>query len=263
MKRTKKIWVAVILLFLLVLLAALILFRLISQTKEKVPDTVQETPTIETPTVPGSDVKEKTVPDRETEKQEECPPVDEPRQLREINLSDKDLDAVLFEKADEQGTVIIADYLTRDYYCDEYYDIRKQMAVYLPYGYDESQQYDVLVLLHCGWADYRFWLVNERDYCTPEGETKPVYVQDLLDNMIEQGYCRPLIVLAPCCYLYDNTPNANGNRFEYEQMKSEVGEDLLRFAAEIMQRGLMTVPGKLWLRRGNTLVFSEPVSALI
>ena len=235
MNRRKKTWIAVILLSLIFLLAALILLRMIRQHTEIVPAAKTEIETGATPSVePAAPEPEEleVASDTETQEQAEVFPVKEPCSLREVALSDRDLDPALFEEAEEQGTVSIVDYITRDYYCDEYYDIRKQMAVYLPYGYNEERQYDVLVLLHCGWADYRFWLVNERDYCTPEGETKPVYVKNMLDNMIQQGYCRPLIVLAPCCYLYDNTPNANGNLFEYEQMKREVGEDLLRFAAE-------------------------------
>ena len=234
MKTRKNTWIAAVLLFLVGFLAVLILFRMIGQQTKTVPDVVFETTRNEEIPAPASDSEDETAEASENEIREtsEKPVQESPRPLREICLSDRDLDPLLFERAEEQGTVSIAEYLTRDYFCDEYYDIRKQMAVYLPYGYDEKSQYDVLVLLHCGWADYRFWLVNERDYCTPEGEIKQVYVKDLLDNMIQQGYCRPLIVLAPCCYLYDNTPNANGNRFEYEQMKWEVGEDLLRFTAE-------------------------------
>ena len=176
MNRRKNTWIAVILLFLIFLLAALILLRMIRQHTEIVSAAETEIETGTTPSVePAAPEPEEVVvaSDTETQEQAEDFPVKEPRSLREVALSERDLDPALFEEAEEQGTVRIVDYITRDYYCDEYYDIRKQMAVYLPYGYNEEQQYDVLVLLHCGWADYRFWLVNERDYCTPEGEKKP------------------------------------------------------------------------------------------
>ena len=61
-------------------------------------------------------------------------------------------------------------------------------VVYLPYGYDESKQYDVLYLMHgMGGTQYTF-LGNK----VMEGGIKVI-----LDNMIEDGIIRPIIVVAP------------------------------------------------------------------
>ena len=61
-------------------------------------------------------------------------------------------------------------------------------VVYLPYGYDESRKYDVLYLMHgMGGTQYTF-LGN----AVMEGGIKV-----MLDNMIEEGKIRPIVVVAP------------------------------------------------------------------
>ncbi len=176
----------------------------------------------------------------ETKKEEPSPtpaptpeptPEPTPKPLREPELRESELDMDLFLPAEHQGTVSLVKYITRDYVSDEHYDIEKDLAVYLPYGYDESEQYDVLILLHCAWADHRFWLAEERDYRTLDGNI-PVLVPNLLDNMIEEGYCRPTIVVSPCVYLYDRQPSVAGTAYEYAQFTHEVGKDLLPYIAE-------------------------------
>lgn len=65
--------------------------------------------------------------------------------------------------------------------------------MYLPYGYDESQQYDVFYLMHGGWS-------NETTYLgTPD---EPHDFKNILDHAIEDGKVKPLIVVCPT---YNNT----------------------------------------------------------
>ena len=54
----------------------------------------------------------------------------------------------------------------------------------------------------------------------------------MLDRMIEEGWCRPLIVVSPCIYLYDGQPSAAGNRYDYVQFSREFGPDLMTYIAE-------------------------------
>ena len=89
----------------------------------------------------------------------------------------------------------------------------------------------MLILLHCAWADHRFWLVQDRNYGT-EAEAVPVSVPHLLDRMIEEGICRPLIVVSPCIYLYDRQPSSAGNAYDYMQFSREFGRDFLPWLAE-------------------------------
>ena len=151
--------------------------------------------------------------------------------LRPTSLTETDLPEELLRPAEHRGTVLEEDYPTRDMVSDVPDRINKDVTVYLPYGYDPEGQYDVLILLHCAWADHRFWLGQERNYGSEEAPV-PVSVPNLLDRMIEEGYCRPLIVVSPCIYLYDRQPSNAGNGYDYEQFEQEIGTDFLPWIAE-------------------------------
>lgn len=56
-----------------------------------------------------------------------------------------------FQPASEQGTVEVLWYDSKDYTSSSKPATRKPAYVYLPYGYDPSQKYDVIYLLH-GWT---------------------------------------------------------------------------------------------------------------
>ena len=158
-------------------------------------------------------------------------PTPAPKALRPIRLTETDLPEELLRPAEHRGTVREEDYPTRDMVSDVPDRINKDVTVYLPYGYDPEKQYDVLILLHCAWADHRFWLGQERNYGSEEAPV-PVSVPNLLDRMIEEGYCRPLIVVSPCIYLYDRQPSNAGNGYDYEQFEQEIGTDFLPWIAE-------------------------------
>ena len=154
-----------------------------------------------------------------------------PRPLRPVSLTDTELPEELLQPATHRGTVKEEQYTTRDLVSDLPYPILKDVTVYLPYGYDPEEQYDVLILLHCAWADHRFWLVEDRNYGT-EAQPVPVSVPNLLDRMIEEGYCEPLIVVSPCVYLYDRQPANAGTGYDYTQFAREFGRDFLPWIAE-------------------------------
>ena len=158
-------------------------------------------------------------------------PLPTPKPLRPISLTDTDLPEELLRPAEHKGTVLEEDYPTRDMVSDTPDRINKDVMVYLPYGYDPQGQYDVLILLHCAWADHRFWLEQERNYGSEEAPI-PVSVPNLLDRMIEEGFCRPLIVVSPCIYLYDRQPSNAGNGYDYEQFEKEIGIDFLPWIVE-------------------------------
>lgn len=158
-------------------------------------------------------------------------PAPPPKPLRPVNLTDTDFPEELLRPAEHKGTVLEEDYPTRDMVSDIPDRINKDVMVYLPYGYDPQEQYDVLILLHCAWADHRFWLEQERNYGSEEAPI-PVSVPNLLDRMIEEGYCRPLIVVSPCLYLYDRQPSNAGNGYDYAQFEQEIGTDFLPWLAE-------------------------------
>lgn len=114
----------------------------------------------------------------------------------------------IFQPCEHAGTVEMLSYTTADYRSGPYGEppgtIEKQMAVYLPYGYDPSQPYDVLVLLHGISGSERTWLVNPQDYSYPQNDN--VLTVNMLDNRIEAVDCRPMIVVGPTFYRDSSNP---------------------------------------------------------
>ncbi len=66
--------------------------------------------------------------------------------------------------------------------------LHKGAWVYLPYGYSETRQYNILYLLHGGGVNEDWWF-----------KTFPDTVL-ILDNMIEKKICEPCIIVAPTYY---------------------------------------------------------------
>ena len=103
------------------------------------------------------------------------------------------LDAIddLKTPCEEQGTIVSMSYTAPTYAINEMLDkdetIDKTLQVYLPYGYDESKQYNILYLLHGTGGKDTYWFFD----------AEPDTTQNVLDNMIQQGLCEPLIVVTP------------------------------------------------------------------
>ena len=87
-----------------------------------------------------------------------------------------------------QGTVEEFVYRTKAYATDMR-DVSKTAMVYLPAGYDNNKEYNILYLMHGTGDDEKYWLVTH-----PENKT-------MLDQMIEQGIIEPLIVVTPTFYV--------------------------------------------------------------
>ena len=108
----------------------------------------------------------------------------------------------LFRLCEHPGTVEMLRYQTADYRSGldgaELPPIEKRMAVYLPYGYDPQEKYDVLILVHGMDGTEEYWLLGAQQYDFRYDDY--VYTPQLLDNMMEQGLCRKMIVAAPCFY---------------------------------------------------------------
>ena len=89
-------------------------------------------------------------------------------------------------KKEASGTVESVTYTTKDYYKNGE-EVIKPAYVYLPYGYDENKQYDVLYLMHSGGSDEAEWGLH-KEFST---------AKLILDNLIYYGDIEPLIVVCP------------------------------------------------------------------
>ena len=92
-----------------------------------------------------------------------------------------------FQATSEQGKVEVLWYDSKDYTKSNRPSTHKPAYVYLPYGYNATQKYDVIYLLH-GWtgtAEQYFGLSS-----WPQ-------MKNLFDNLIEKGLTRPFIAVSP------------------------------------------------------------------
>jgi archaellum component FlaF (FlaF/FlaG flagellin family) len=117
------------------------------------------------------------------------------------------------KKCDKEGKIVCLNYTTSTYYSvptvksayteegkfDQYLtmedvELNKEIYVYLPYGYDESDlstKYDVLYHIHGTWCDGTTLV---------KGVGKDSETKNVLDNMIENGDMKPTIVVFPTWY---------------------------------------------------------------
>ena len=113
-----------------------------------------------------------------------------------------------FSEATEQGQVVRIEYESKDYTRDDRPATRKPAYVYLPYGYDESRQYDVVYLMH-GWTG-----TAEETFETLGGAQK-----NILDWMIQQGDCKPVIVVSPT---WDKDNKTTGQKIGVNRVKKSL-----------------------------------------
>ena len=110
-----------------------------------------------------------------------------------------------FQTASQQGTIELLEYDSRDYTSSSRpatrrsaqrdassreASLKKPAYVYLPYGYDQIQKYDVIYLLH-GWTG-----VAQEYFLGRSGNSRTGLV-NIFDNLIQRGLCRPFIAVSP------------------------------------------------------------------
>ena len=95
---------------------------------------------------------------------------------------------------DQPGTIVEITYESKSYVEGENETYSKSALVYLPYGYDaeSAQNYNILYLMHGGGSGYRSWFEE------PMGDSPQT--KDILDHMIKNGICDPVIVVTPTFY---------------------------------------------------------------
>lgn len=84
---------------------------------------------------------------------------------------------------------------------------KKYCYVYLPYGYDETKQYNVLYLMHGAGGSAGSWILES------EGST----TKNMLDAMIAKKEIEPLIVVSMSLYYQNDIKNGGSTKnFKYE-----------------------------------------------
>ena len=100
------------------------------------------------------------------------------------------------------GSVDTLTYRTHDYFTEGqtrgYAPLEKKMTVYLPAGYDPSEKYDLMILMHGMGGTETYWLENIQQVVRESGHG--VYTVGMLNNLMNSGYCRKMIIACPCFY---------------------------------------------------------------
>ncbi|SFG84862.1 Enterochelin esterase [Lachnospiraceae bacterium C7] len=91
------------------------------------------------------------------------------------------------KQAKEQGKLTTFSYETK-MTDDSGKIVKKEATVYLPYGYDENKKYDFVYLCHGSGANKNTFLGNEKE---------PKEFKYIVDNMIEKGEIKPIIIVTP------------------------------------------------------------------
>ena len=139
------------------------------------------------------------------------------------------LDRELFEPNEHKGRVERLEYKTHDYMnfngWGTDYELSKAMYVYLPYGYDPAEKYDLLILLHGMGGTEQYWLAEQQDYNYPSEDY--VYTTDLLDNLLDSGWCRKMIIATPCFYRYNENMGNYYRPGDELQFLTELRQDIM------------------------------------
>lgn len=127
--------------------------------------------------------------------------------------------AQYLETMDENcGTVEKITYTTYDYYGDGA-EITKTANIYLPYGYDESKQYNVLYLMHGIGGDENEWGMARSDS----------YVKNIMDHLIANGEIEPFIVVTPNGRSGKNFADTGSDWNQFYVFGQELNNDLIPY----------------------------------
>ncbi|MDE6320000.1 MAG: hypothetical protein K2M22_09940, partial [Lachnospiraceae bacterium] len=119
---------------------------------------------------------------------------------------------------DECGTIEQISYPTYDYFGDGS-QIEKHANVYLPYGYEEGKQYNVLYLMHGIGGDENEWGMT--------GGTSQVKI--MMDNLIYNGDIEPFIVVTPNGRSGADFANKSSDYNSFYEFGKELRNDLIPY----------------------------------
>ncbi len=128
-----------------------------------------------------------------------------------------------YQENEHAGTVSLHRYKITAYanYGNGEYD--RCFNVYLPYGYDETKPYDVLVLVHGYGGDQDSWLNTVYDY----GDIQ-MCGRVIFDNIFDKGLARPCIIVGAV----SETNQCQGLTAGINQLKEELRTYILPYIVE-------------------------------
>mgnify|MGYP001060215647 CR=1 FL=1 len=146
-----------------------------------------------------------------------------------------------FNAAQEQGTLVDLNYTTYESfsYEEKTQELQKRAVVYLPYGYNEQEKYNVFYLMHGGWSN---------ETTTLGTSEAPSAMKNVLDNAISEGRISPLIVVCPT---YNNTSSEDSASYSLAlQLTRNYHNELINDLIPAVEGEIQLLCGK-YVRRGS------------
>ncbi len=134
--------------------------------------------------------------------------------------------------AEQRGTIEKFVYEAHDYFGDNSL-YEKTAFVYLPYGYDPAQTYDLLILCHgIGGSEYEWGMTGEESR-----------LKRIMDNLIDSGEIKPFIVVTPNGRAGKSEDHSSFYRFD-EELRNDLLPALAeRYAVDIHDRSRCAMAG--------------------
>lgn len=100
---------------------------------------------------------------------------------------------------------------------------KKYIEVYTPNGYDPEGQYDVMMWF-CGLQTPYSSFIGDVKYDLRRDQDKSIIMKHIWDNMIECGYCKPMIICSISTYTLDSNTTKKAH---YDPQKDHATEGQL------------------------------------
>lgn len=121
-------------------------------------------------------------------------------------------------RSEYSGSIQLIYYDTFDYFGDNA-PLKKPAYVYLPYGYDEEKQYNVLYLMHGIGGNEKEWGMYHNAST----------LKAIMDNLVYYGDIEPFIVVVPNGRSSVNYANTNSDHNSFYKFGNELRNDLIPY----------------------------------
>ena len=127
-----------------------------------------------------------------------------------------------FDPCEERGTIEVLSYVTPYYPDEKRGPMEKELMVYVPYGYDESQKYNVLILMHGAGGDMGSWFMVQTLYDFSYVHPLP---KAMFDRMFMDKVAEPTILVGISTHCSDNVKQITESYAE--QLGPELRNEIL------------------------------------
>lgn len=149
------------------------------------------------------------------------------RCTKQFSFTYEQLPDQFYKRASKQGTVQSYYYPATNIYDGEV--IYRKINIYLPYGYNPNQKYNVLVLIHgAGGSQHDF---TDTVY---SNDSVSFSMKDLYDNMFAENVCDPCIIVSPSTTTtFSNGTTSVNADVSADQLAVELREIVLPYLADM------------------------------